>query len=82
MITKDQIEALRPLLNTRPMFGTFALGDGSKRYFCASCGRRSEPHTDLPISAPIPHTPECAEQAHWRAIETLKMILQDIGVDG
>ncbi len=75
------IKTLAPLVNTRPMFGTFALGDGSGVYFCAACGRKSEPVAPGSFAANIPHKDDCAERAHWRAIEALKMALQDAGAE-
>lgn len=76
---KQQIQALAPLLNTRPMFGTFALGDGSGVYFCAACGRKSEPVSPGAIAFDIPHKNDCRERSHWRAIEILKLAIQDAG---
>ena len=81
-MNKELIEKLKPLLNTRPMFGVFALGDGSGKYFCAACGAMQDP--PLASSAPLlmvasvtfassmEHNPGCGERAHWRAIEALK----------
>ena len=68
---KQLLEALKPLLNTRPMFGVFALGDGSGRWFCAACGRKS-------ADREINHEASCAERAHWRAIEALRGALEDV----
>ena len=78
---KTDIEALKPFLKTRPMFGTFALGNGSGVYFCSYCGRRSDPAGDG-VPNPIPHAVDCQERAHWRAIEVLKLAMQDAGIDG
>ncbi len=82
MTQKEQILTLAVLINTRPMFGTFALGDGSGVYFCASCGRKSEPTPKGSLPSQISHKENCQERAHWVAIESLKLLLQDAGVDG
>ena len=79
-MTKELAEQLKPLLNTRPMFGVFALGDGSC-YFCAACGERAvKPFVGAPlplvasvaINETITHKPDCGERAHWRAIAALQ----------
>ena len=77
-MTNEQLELLKPLLRTNPMFGVFALGDGTC-YFCAACGRRSEGNQP-PIT--INHKPECGFVAHHRAIATLKLAFEDAGIDG
>lgn len=72
---RELLEEIRPLLNTRPMFGTFSLGDGSA-WFCAACGERSGERVPgappTTASQTIPHKKDCSERAHWRAIEVLK----------
>ena len=78
-MNKELAETLKPLLVTRPMYGVFALGDGSC-WFCAACGRRSEGF-QMGEGA-IPHKEDCQERAHWRAIGALKLALQDCGIDG
>lgn len=82
---KELLEQLKPLLKTNPMFGTFILGDvledGSRRYFCAACGRRSDPVGDFPGVTPIPHTDGCGYVAHFRALNALKLAMQDAGVE-
>lgn len=74
---KELLEQLKPLLKTVPMFGTFALGDGTC-YFCSACGRRSEGNQP-PIE--IPHKPDCGFIAHHLAIAALKLAMSDAGVE-
>ena len=82
---KERLELLKPLLKTNPMFGTFILGDvledGSRRYFCSACGRRSEAINEFPGTTPIPHTDGCGYIAHHRAIAALKLLFQDEGIE-
>lgn len=82
---KELLEQLKPLLKTNPMFGTFILGDvledGSRRYFCSACGRRSDPVGDFPGVTPIPHTDGCGYVAHFRALNALKLAMQDAGIE-
>jgi hypothetical protein len=70
------LDKLKPLINTRPMFGVFAIGDGSGRWFCAACGRKSPLDTS---DIRIDHTAECQERAHWLAIGALKQAIKDWG---
>lgn len=65
---------LKPFLNTRPMFGVFALGDGSG-WFCSHCGRRGD------IGPNITHKEDCQERAHARAVAALKLALMDAGAE-
>lgn len=71
------LKTLKPFLSTRPMFGTFALGDGSC-WFCAACGRRSE---SLQPPIQINHKDDCGFIAHARAMEALKLAMVDAGVE-
>ena len=67
----EKIKALHIFMLTRPPYSTFPIGDASRRWFCAACGRKSEPAGELPGLTPIPHTENCRERAHWRGIEVL-----------
>lgn len=69
---KAFLTLIEPLIYTRPMFGVFAIGDGSG-WFCASCGRKSD--TNI-----IVHKTDCREQAHWKAIKALKLAMEDAGI--
>lgn len=82
---REKLEQLKPLLKTSAPFGTFILGDvledGSRRYFCAACGRRSDPVGDLPGLTPITHSDSCGYLAHARAISALRLMFQDEGIE-
>lgn len=72
MITKEELEVLEPLVHTRPMFGIFAVGDGSG-WFCSYCAQRA------PMGPDIVHKSDCRERGHWRALEFLKQAAVDLG---
>lgn len=70
---KQFLQTLVPFLGTRPMYGVFAIEDGSG-WFCSSCGRKSE-------TAIITHKDDCKDRAHGRARQALATALMDAGID-
>ncbi len=70
---KELLEALKPFLFTRPMFGVFAVEDGTG-WFCSSCGRKSD-------TTVITHKKDCRERAHGRARAALAAALMDAGIE-